>query len=82
MAYVYILRGTSGPYYIGSCEDVEKRLKRHNGGWAHSSKRLGLPLELVASREFGSVSEARKIEAMLKRWKNPSKALDYLCRDG
>jgi len=44
----------------------------------HSTKRLGLPLELVASSEYDSTTEALKIEQMVKRWKKPSKALAFL----
>jgi len=78
MAYVYIIQGTSGRYYIGSCQDVAKRLERHNSGMVYSSKRLGLPLKLIAYRAFDSSAQARAVEAKLKRWKNPSKSIAYL----
>jgi len=48
MAYVYILKGTTGRYYIGSTQDLENRLERHNSGMVHSTKRLGLPMKLIA----------------------------------
>ena len=78
MAFVYILQGTSGRYYIGSSQDVLGRLKRHNSGMVYSTKRLGLPLALVVSKEFETISKAREIEAKLKHWKNPKKAIAYL----
>lgn len=78
MAHVYMLRGSKGRYYIGCTEDLEARVARHNTGMVHSTKRLGLPLELVAQRDFASMAEARKIEMMLKKWKNPRKALEFL----
>jgi len=78
MVYGYILEGTSGRYYIGSCQDVARRLERHNSGGVHSTKRLGLPLKLIAHRAFNSNGEARAVEAKLKRWRNPSKAIAYL----
>ncbi len=78
MAYVYMLRGAKGRYYIGCTEDVEARVERHNTGMVHSTKRLGLPVELITYREFADMAEARKIEAKLKRWKNSRKALEFL----
>ncbi|MGB2351508.1 MAG: hypothetical protein ACPH9O_07770 [Akkermansiaceae bacterium] len=48
MAHVYMLRGSKGRYYIECTEDLEARVVRHNTGMVHSTKRLGLPLELVA----------------------------------
>ncbi len=74
MAYVYMLRGAKGRYYIGCTEDVEARVARHNTGMVHSTKRLGLPVELIAYREFANMAEARKIETKLKRWKMNSRA--------
>ena len=78
MAYVYMLQGASGKYSLGATENLEARMVRHNSGMVHSTKRLGLPLELVASSEYDSTTEALKIERMVKRWKKPSKALAFL----
>ncbi len=44
----------------------------------HSTKRLGLPLELVASRQFDTMEEAYAMEKKLKAWKNSSKSLAFL----
>jgi predicted GIY-YIG superfamily endonuclease len=35
-------------------------------------------MELIAFREFSDQTEARRIEAKLKRWKNPTKARAFL----
>jgi predicted GIY-YIG superfamily endonuclease len=78
MAFVYMLQGASGRYYIGCTEDLEARVTRHNSGHVHSSKRLGLPLVLVVHKEFPTMADARKIEAMLKRWKHSDKARAFL----
>ena len=42
MAWVYILKGSKGRYYIGATEDLAARVARHHSGMAHSTKRLGL----------------------------------------
>ena len=78
MAWVYLLRGTTGRYYIGATEDLGARVLRHNSGLVWSSKRLGLPLELVASREYPSMAEALREERRLKRWKNPRRVNEHL----
>ncbi len=78
MAWVYMLRGSKGRYYIGATEDLTARVERHNTGFVHSTKRLGLPLELVASRPFTTMLEALLIEQKLKSWKSPAKALTFL----
>jgi len=78
MTYVHILEGTSGRFYIGSTQNIEKRLDRHNSGMVHSTKRIGIPLKLIVYKEYSSVSAARSAEVKLKRWKNPAKAIEYL----
>jgi tRNA/rRNA methyltransferase/putative endonuclease len=50
MAWVYILRGKSGRHYIGSTDDLERRLAEHQRGSNHTTRRLGGEVELVASR--------------------------------
>jgi len=78
MAWVYILKGANGRHYIGSTENLGQRLTAHNRGQTATTKRLGYPLELMASKSFESATEARKIERQLKAWKSPQKALAYL----
>jgi putative endonuclease len=78
MAHVYMLRSASGRFYIGATEHLEARIDRHNSGMVHSTKRLGLPLELVAARSFTDMTEALAMERQLKKWKNPAKALNVL----
>lgn len=58
MAFVYLLQGTSGRFYLGATTDLGARLQRHNSGMVHSTKRLGLPMTLISSRQFDSMEEA------------------------
>ena len=65
--YVYILHSQrTQRYYVGSTEDVEKRLQQHNAGKS-SSTHAGRPWELIHTESFDSRSEAvlheRKIKA-------------------
>jgi hypothetical protein len=39
MAWVYILRGSCGRHYIGSTEDLDRRLAEHRRGKVHSTHR-------------------------------------------
>ena len=80
MAWVYILRGSSGRHYIGSCVDLDARFAQHLRGHTVTTKRLGMKLEIVARKEAPELKEARRIERALKRKKNPALAIYYLQR--
>jgi predicted GIY-YIG superfamily endonuclease len=54
MAWVYLLQGASGRFYLGSTDDLQRRFAQHQAGLTPSTKRLGLPLVLVAFRVFSS----------------------------
>ncbi|MBN2009402.1 GIY-YIG nuclease family protein [candidate division KSB1 bacterium] len=69
MYYVYILHCREERYYIGSTEDIEKRLAQHNSpefkGWTsryHDWK-------LVYHEAYQTRSEAIKRERQIKRMK-------------
>jgi predicted GIY-YIG superfamily endonuclease len=78
MAWVYMLRGSSGRHCIGATEDLTRRLAEHRRGGTHTTARIGEDLELIASRELTSMAEARKLERRLKKKKNPRLAWQYL----
>jgi len=78
MAWVYILRGSAGRHYIGSAIDLTARFAQHLRGHTATTKRLGNSLEIVAKREVPTLAEARTIERLLKRKKNPKLAVYYL----
>ena len=80
MAWVYILRGSNGRHYIGSAVDLDARLAQHVRGHTHTTKRLGESIEIVASKEIATLSEARSIERALKAKKNPQLAIYQLQR--
>ena len=78
MAWVYILRGSSGRHYIGSAIDLEARIAQHLRGHTHTTKRLGDGIEIVASKKVATLEEARRIERSLKAKKNPTIAIYHL----
>jgi predicted GIY-YIG superfamily endonuclease len=75
MAWVYILRGSSGRHYIGSAVDLDARFAQHLRGHTATTKRLGENLEIVAKKEVATLGEARELERTLKRKKNPKLAI-------
>lgn len=78
--YVYILENTDRKFYIGSTDDVERRLKQHNSGHTHTTKRMG-KLKLVFSQIFDTLEQARKIEFRLKALKRKD-YIEKVIKDG
>ena len=78
MAWIYILRGSSGRHYIGSCVDLDARFAQHLRGHTATTKRLGEKLEIVAKKEVPTLEDARRIERALKHKKNPLLAIYHL----
>ena len=66
MFYLYVLRSsTTGVRYIGSCENREERIKRHNLGHSKAT-RTGVPWKMVYSEAFGTRAEAVRRERYFK----------------
>ncbi|MBI2438241.1 MAG: GIY-YIG nuclease family protein [Lentisphaerae bacterium] len=64
--YVYILNSQkTGRYYVGSTQNIEKRVQEHNEGKTPST-RSGVPWELVRVGRFESRSEAIRQERRIK----------------
>ncbi|NOX46751.1 MAG: GIY-YIG nuclease family protein [Chlorobi bacterium] len=67
MFYTYILYSeTISRYYIGSTQDVDERLHRHNNNHSKSTKDKG-PWKLVTSFTFETRAEAMKHERKIKK---------------
>jgi putative endonuclease len=66
---VYILLCANGRYYIGSTNNLSRRLNEHNQGKVRSTKNLR-PLNLAFFQEFATLIEARRTELKLKSFKN------------
>ena len=74
MYYMYILVCADDTLYIGSTNDIEKRLHQHNNlkSGAHYTK-IRRPVNLAYSESFSSHSEALKREIEIKRWTRKDK---------
>lgn len=70
MFTVYVLKSKKdGKYYIGSTNNLEKRLMRHNKGHSRYTKNRG-PFEIVHKEDYNTLSEAKKREYYLKSLKS------------
>ncbi|MGH9774465.1 MAG: GIY-YIG nuclease family protein [Candidatus Acidiferrales bacterium] len=70
MGILYILRSeSSGGFYVGSTDDLDRRLSEHPRGHTPSTRARG-PWKLVHIGRFESLPEARRREFEIKRWKS------------
>jgi len=66
MFYVYILKSQKDKkLYIGSSNNLDRRIKEHNEGKVFSTKSR-IPFELIYYEAYKSESDARKREHNLK----------------
>ncbi len=65
--YIYILECRGGTLYVGSTNDIEKRVVAHNAGKGAKYTRGRTPVVLRYSESFTTKGEALKREAALKR---------------
>lgn len=72
--YVYILTCADDTLYVGSTNNVEKRLIQHNTAktGAHYTK-IRRPVTLAYSEIVETLSEALRREAEIKRWNREKK---------
>ena len=77
---LYILQSEkNGSYYIGSTNNMERRLTEHNSGKTKSLRYI-LPVHIAFQKEFPTLRDARRMELKLKRYKN-RKILEKIISD-
>lgn len=77
MFWVYILTNKeTGRFYIGSTNDLVRRLSQHKNGSTRTTKILGTS-DLVYKEEFKTLEDARSREKKLKSYKS-RKYLEWL----
>lgn len=67
MNYVYIVECRDGSWYTGWTNDVERRLKAHNGGKGAKYTKSRLPVRLIYTEEYETAVEAQRREWRIKR---------------
>ncbi len=72
--FVYILECADATLYVGSTNDLEKRVHQHNNSknGAHYTK-IRRPVKLVHSETFETYGASRAREAEIKRMKREDK---------
>ena len=79
--FVYILRFLRNcRYYIGSTDNLERRLGEHKSGLCHTTRRM-LPISLEFFQEFPTLGAARRVEHKLKRLKRKD-TIERIVREG
>jgi len=79
--FVYILRDSiNGKLYIGSTNDITRRLYQHQHGHTSTTKRMQ-DIELVFSQKVLNIELARKIERRLKNLKRKD-YIEKIIEDG
>lgn len=74
MYHVYILECADNTLYIGSTNNLEKRLREHNElkSGAHYTK-IRRPVVLRYKEELPTLSDVRKREIEIKKWPRQKK---------
>jgi putative endonuclease len=79
MAFVYILQSeTTGRFYVGSTNNLERRVGEHHRGKDLATRGHG-PWKLVYQEQFEILADARRREYEIKQWKS-SKLIRALIR--
>jgi len=67
---LYILQSeVNSRYYIGSTNNLDRRLSEHNNGFSGYTK-FTIPFKLVFKQEYQTIEKARQIEFKLKKLKS------------
>lgn len=76
MFFTYILECADKTLYVGSTNDLDKRLHQHNNlkSGAHYTK-IRRPVIIVHSEKFRTYAKARTREAEIKRMKREDKIM-------
>ncbi len=77
--FVYFLKLSNGHIYVGSTNDVDRRLKEHNAARVKSTKAF-LPAELMSFIAVTSENHARELETYFKTGSGKAVAMKRLIR--
>ena len=70
MYFTYILySSTKDKYYVGCCQDVDERLRKHNSNHADFTGKTG-DWVIAWTEEHASKTDALKREKQIKAWKS------------
>ena len=74
MYFVYILECADSSFYVGSTNNLEKRLKQHNESkWGAHYTKIRRPVVLRYQEIFRTLRGARQRELEIKSWRREKK---------
>ena len=72
--FIYILKCADGSLYVGSTNNLGRRVKQHNESkWGAHYTKIRRPIALLYSEKFATLKEARRRENEIKGWKRDKK---------
>ena len=77
---VYILLCSNNKYYVGSTNNLNRRIFEHKKGFVKSTKNI-LPIKLVFFQGCNNLIEARRLEYQIKKKKNKI-IINRIIKDG
>ena len=77
---VYILLCRNKRYYLGSTNDLDRRLFEHKNGLVKATKNV-LPVKLVFFQKCENLTQARRLEYQLKK-KKSRRIIERIIKDG
>ena len=78
--FIYILKNEKGNFYIGSTNDLDRRLRQHFSGHTQTTRNRKMT-NLVLVQEYDSLEVARKIEKKIKNMKRKD-YIEKMVKDG
>lgn len=78
--FIYILKDKGNKLYIGSTDNLERRMHQHESGHTQTTKRMK-KITLVFHQEYPSLEQARQIEIKLKKLKRKD-YIEKIIKDG
>ena len=68
--YVYVLQNEKDDsFYVGSTQDLNQRVERHNTGRSRYTKNRG-SWKLLYTEQYDTRAQAMQREQQIKKWKN------------
>lgn len=71
--FFYLARCADGSLYAGTCLNLDERAQIHNDGKGAKYTRSRRPITIIYHEIFKTLSEARRREALVKRWTKEQK---------
>ena len=75
MWYTYILKCSDDSYYVGSTQNLQNRVDRHNTGRASAWTAARTPVKLVYYEQFDDKNQAKQRERQFKKWSRTKKEI-------